>query len=300
MIKPRHLQQIMVLTEIGTINQAAEALCMTQPSLTNSIKKLEHDLGVTLFERTSKGVKPTLYTEHILKQAPQILQQLDTLHKEIKLLSSGQVGEIHIGTGPVIIHGLMKDVIPLFTKQYPEIEVHLYVDHPKTIIEKIENGILDLGILSTEYVDLTDEFISIPLLQDPTVFVVRTGHPLLEIEDLKFEHLIDYPFVLPRVAKQKVQWLKGQTHDGRTAHISLTVNDYDLLIHHVMHSDAITAGPSHLFQSLLESRDIAVLDYQNPTFLWHACAVYKSISIHSMGMKLFLEMIQEWFEQRNT
>ncbi|ENX59099.1 MULTISPECIES: LysR family transcriptional regulator [Acinetobacter] len=300
MIKPRHLQQIMVLTEIGTINQAAEALCMTQPSLTNSIKKLEHDLGVTLFERTSKGVKPTLYTEHILKQAPQILQQLDTLHKEIKLLSSGQVGEIHIGTGPVIMHALMKDVIPLFSKQYPEIEVHLYVDHPKTIIEKIENGILDLGILSTEYVDLTDEFISIPLLQDPTVFVVRTGHPLLEIEDLKFEHLIDYPFALPRVAKQKKQWLKAQTHAGRSAHISLTVNDYDLLLHYVMHSDAITAGPSHLFQSLQGERDVTVLNYQNPTFSWHACAVYKSISIHSIGMKLFLDMIREWFELKNT
>ncbi len=108
MIKPKHLQQIMVLAEIGTINQAADILCITQPSLTNSIKKLESDLGVTLFERSSKGVQPTLYTEHILKQAPQILQQLDTLHKEVQLLSNGEVGELHIGTGPVITHRLMK------------------------------------------------------------------------------------------------------------------------------------------------------------------------------------------------
>ncbi|ENU24510.1 hypothetical protein F993_00754 [Acinetobacter proteolyticus] len=300
MIKPRHLQQIMVLTEIGTINQAAEVLCMTQPSLTNSIKKLEHDLGVSLFERTSKGVKPTLYTEHILKQAPQILQQLDTLHKEIKLLSSGQVGEIHIGTGPVIIHALMKDVIPLFSKQYPEIEVHLYVDNPKNIVEKLEKGILDLGILSTEYVDLNDDLISVSLFQDPINFIVRTGHPLLEINPLAFDHLLDYPFALPRISKQKMQWLKAQTHTGHSPRICLTVNDYDLLIHHVMHSDAITAGPSHLFQSLLENRNIAVLNYQNPAFSWHACAVYKSISIHSMGMRLFLEMIQDWFEKINS
>ncbi|NNP68887.1 LysR family transcriptional regulator [Acinetobacter sp. Ac_5812] len=300
MIKPRHLQQIMVLTEIGTINQAAEALCMTQPSLTNSIKKLEHDLGVTLFERTSKGVKPTLYTEHILKQAPQILQQLDTLHKEIKLLSSGQVGELHIGTGPVIIHALMKDVIPLFSKQYPEIEVHLYVDHPKNIVDKLENGTLDLGILSTEYVDLNEELISVSLLQDPTYFIVRAGHPLFEVEQLEFKHLLAYPFALPRIAKQKIQWLRSHTHAGRSARICLTVNDYDLLIHQVKHSDAITAGPSHLFQPLLKQKEIAILDYQNPAFTWHACAVYKSISIHSMGMKLFLEMIQDWFKRKNA
>ncbi|EPG38444.1 LysR family transcriptional regulator [Acinetobacter colistiniresistens] len=300
MIKPRHLQQIMVLTEIGTINQAAEVLCMTQPSLTNSIKKLEHDLGVSLFERTSKGVKPTLYTEHILKQAPQILQQLDTLHKEIKLLSSGQVGELHIGTGPVIIHALMKDVIPLFSKRYPEIEVHLYVDHPKNIIDKLENGTLDLGILSTEYVDLSEELISVSLLQDPTRFIVRAGHPLLEVGQLEFKHLLAYPFALPRIAKQKIQWLRSQTHAGHSARICLTVNDYDLLIHQVKHSNAITAGPSHLFQALLKQKEIAILDYQNPAFTWHACAVYKSITIHSMGMKLFLEMIRDWFEQKNV
>ncbi|EPF70784.1 hypothetical protein GCM10025882_40160 [Acinetobacter gyllenbergii] len=96
---------------------------------------------------------------------------------------------------------------------------------------------------------------------------------------------------------KKIQWLRSQTHEGRSAHICLTVNDYDLLIHQVKHSDAITAGPSHLFHPLLKQKEIAILDYQNPAFTWHACAVYKPISIHSMGMKLFLEMIQDWFEQ---
>ena len=300
MIKPRHLQQIMMLAELGAINQAAEALFMTQPSLTNSIKKLEHDLGVSLFERTSKGVTPTLYTKHILKQAPDILQKLDTLHKEIKLLSNGQVGEIHIGTGPVILYGLMKEILPVFAQQYPDVAVHIYVDHPQSILEKLETGVLDLGILSTEYVDVHEGLCSISLFKDKVSFVARTGHPLLAVEKLEFEHLLAFPFALPRIPKHKMQKLTDQTQTKTFPDVCLTVNDYDLLIHKVMQSDAITAGPSHLFPPLLNSKDIAILDYQNPDFSWHACAIYKSINIHSVAMKHFLDMVITWFENKQA
>ena len=100
MLKPNHLKQIIVLAEVGSINQAANVLHMTQPSLTNSIKKLEHQLGIPLFERTTKGVKPTLYTEQIIKKGKKLLSDFDVLHKEIQLLASGQNEELHIGCGP--------------------------------------------------------------------------------------------------------------------------------------------------------------------------------------------------------
>ena len=299
MLKPNHLKQIIVLAEVGSINQAANVLHMTQPSLTNSIKKLEHQLGITLFERTTKGVKPTLYAEHILKKGKKLLTEFDVLHKEIQLLANGEKGELHIGCGPVIIHAAIQEIIPKFTQLYPNIEVNIHVDHPRKIVNEIKSGYFDIGFLSTEYIDVESNFKTLPLHKENIYFIVNSAHPLLLERDISLNKILEYPLALPKIFIENMGSLKmNLSASNINLKICLMSNDYNLLLHNVRNTNAITAAPKHLYDQYKESGELACLDYTHESLSWHAQALYDPIRMYSTSTKLFLDMIVVWFKQK--
>lgn len=299
MLKPNHLKQIIVLAEVGSINQAANVLHMTQPSLTNSIKKLEHQLGIPLFERTTKGVKPTLYTEHIIKKGKKLLSDFDVLHKEIQLLASGQNGELHIGCGPVIIHTVIQEIITKFNSLYPNIEVNIHVDHPRKIVEKVKSGYFDIGFLSTEYLNVENNFKTLSLHKENICFIVNSSHPILLEDKISINKILQYPLALPKIFIENMGSLKINLSEANISiRTCLTSNDYNLLLHTVRNTDAITAAPKHLFDRYSESKDLVCLDYNDDNLYWHAHALYDPIRMYSVSTKLFLDMIVDWFNQK--
>lgn len=299
MLKPNHLKQIIVLAEVGSINQAANVLHMTQPSLTNSIKKIEHQLGIPLFERTTKGVKPTLYTEHIIKKGKKILSDFDVLHKEIQLLASGQNGELHIGCGPVIIHTVIQEIITKFNVLYPNVEVNIHVDYPQKIVEKVKNGYFDIGFLNTEYIDIENNFKTLALHKENICFIANSSHPILLEEHICLSSILKYPLALPKIFIDNMGSLKINLSEANIKiRTCLTSNDYNLLLHTVRNTEAITAAPRHLFDRYKDSKDLVCLDYTDENLYWNAHALYDPIRMYSTSTKLFLDMIVDWFNQK--
>ncbi|ENU47269.1 LysR family transcriptional regulator [Acinetobacter nosocomialis] len=296
MLKPRHLHQLAVLTESGSFNQAAEILHISQPSLTNSIKKLENDLGVILFERNSKGVKPTIYTKHILKKAPKILEDLNNLENEIFLLSNGEIGKINIGTGSVFIHKLLKDILPIFYNLYPNVKINIETNHAAKIFEGVKNGIYDIGICHSIFNQAEDNIEIYPLSKDPIRFITSIEHPLVLNKDAKIFDYFDYPFALPKLSFDNLIWLNENFSYRRKIKIQLTTNDYDFLIHMVKNTKMITAGPLHIFKKYIDNKELYCHNYENEKLYWNAVAIYKTISMHSKYLEFLLEMIENWFK----
>lgn len=298
MLKPNHIKQIIILSEIGSVNQAANILHMTQPSLTNSIKKMEHQLGVPLFERTNKGMRPTLYADYIVSKGKQLLADFDLLHKEIQLLINGKTGKIHIGCGPVIAHTVIHEIVYKFNSIYPDIEVNIHIENPKTIIKNIKEGIFDIGLISTEYVDIDEKFSTLAIHNEHICFMANSKHPILKKEKPTLGNILEYPLALPQIFIDNMSSFKiNLSEENIKMKLCLVSNDYNLLINTVINTNAITAAPKHLFNRYKDNNNLVCIKYLDENIYWNAHAVFDPIRMHSTSTKLFLDMVADWFKQ---
>src|SRR5690606_25165045 len=96
-IKLRQLLLVSVLGESGNLRRAAAQLAMTQPTATRLLHEVEAALGVKLFERSRRGMEPTLYGAEMIRRAHALLADLDAAHEGIRALAEGAAGTLTIG-----------------------------------------------------------------------------------------------------------------------------------------------------------------------------------------------------------
>ena len=96
-LKTRQLLLLLAMEEEGNIHRAAQALNMTQPAASKLLKDLEDALGVALFERLPRGMRPTWYGETMIRHARMALANLSQAHDEIEALKSGHFGQVSVG-----------------------------------------------------------------------------------------------------------------------------------------------------------------------------------------------------------
>jgi DNA-binding transcriptional LysR family regulator len=96
-LKPRDLHIFLAVAELGNMANAAERLAISRPVVSRTISELEHTLGVPLFDRSAKGVVPTLYGQALLKRSVAIFDELRQSVKEIEFLADPTSGELRLG-----------------------------------------------------------------------------------------------------------------------------------------------------------------------------------------------------------
>ena len=102
-LKTRELQVFLAVAESRSIAEAARRLSLTQPAVSKSINELESTLGVTLFERDSRGIYPTRYAEVLRKRALVIFGEIRLAGEEITQLTNADSGKISLGAMPVAV-----------------------------------------------------------------------------------------------------------------------------------------------------------------------------------------------------
>ncbi|SAL11995.1 LysR family transcriptional regulator [Caballeronia peredens] len=179
-LKTRQLLLVVALAEEGNIHRAAAALNMTQPAASKTLRELEETLGVTLFNREPRGVRPTLYGDAIIRHARAVLGSLDQAQEELVALKSGRLGHVSIGaiTSPGV--RLLPAAVAAVKRLHADIRISVEIDTSNTLLERLTQDKLDIviGRLSAEHdmVQLRYE----PLASEPARAVVRAGHPLLK------------------------------------------------------------------------------------------------------------------------
>jgi DNA-binding transcriptional LysR family regulator len=100
-LRLRHLQVLLSLASTGNLSQSAAALNSTQPALSKWLKELEEDVGLPLFERHARGLRPTSYGEALIEHARRIEAHLDIARDDMQALRAGGSGLVSIGTSGV-------------------------------------------------------------------------------------------------------------------------------------------------------------------------------------------------------
>jgi DNA-binding transcriptional LysR family regulator len=196
-LKTRQLLLLVAIDEEGNIHRAAEVLNMTQPAASKLLKDLEDVLGVPLFDRLPRGMRPTWYGEAMVRHARVALASLDEAHEEVQALKAGRYGQVSVGaiTTPGLM--LLPQAVLAVKRAHPTLRVSLLVETSDVLIERMAQGKLDMLVarLFAQHDKTALRYEA--LAEEPAVAVVRPRHPLLGSDRLALRDLAARSWIVP-------------------------------------------------------------------------------------------------------
>jgi DNA-binding transcriptional LysR family regulator len=177
-LKIRQLVLLVSLDDERNIHRAAEALGMTQPGASKQLKELEDMLGVALFERLPRGIRPTWYGEIMTRHARMVLSSLGQAHEEILALKSGLTGQVNLGVilGPSTT--LVPRTIIRMKQSFPDVQVHVVIETSDVLHQRLRQGALDMLVARLSERHDKSRLRYQPLTREAVSLVVRVDHPL--------------------------------------------------------------------------------------------------------------------------
>ncbi|MBP8824433.1 MAG: LysR family transcriptional regulator [Flavobacteriales bacterium] len=205
------LQQFQYIVAIDThrhFGRAAEACFVTQPTLSNMVKKLEEELGVTLFDRSKVPVVPTAEGSRLVDQARTVLKEVQVLQDLADASRDVPAGELRIGMIPTLAPYLLPLFLGGLLRAHPGLNVSVEELTTAVIVERLEHGQLDVGILATPLAiaGLKEE----PLFNERFLLYVSPG------ERIGKKH-----YVLPSEIHADRLWLLEEGHCLRSQVVDL-------------------------------------------------------------------------------
>ena len=186
----------LAVAEEGNVTRAADRLGVTQPALTQQLKKLEHDLRATLFERTSTGVVLTSSGEALVPHAKRILQELREVRVHIDELNGFRRGQLSVGLVQTVNLQLMPLVMARFRERFPGVALTLREFASHQVDPNLASGRLDVGVGILWGGREQSEFVTEALFEEELVLAVPEGHALwgrreVEVRELEGTSLIN-------------------------------------------------------------------------------------------------------------
>lgn len=187
----QQLKYVVAIDRYRSFAQAAEALDVTQPTLSGMVGKLEEELDVRLFERTNRKVVTTGIGAKIVEQARLILMEASRI-KEMVSESKGEVaGEFRLSVGPSVAPYLLPDFIRIYLADYPQVVLSVEEMRPEAMIKALGEGTIDVGIATTGH--RRQGIFEIPLYTERFyVYMSESCQrrlPVFRPEQLEHEHL---------------------------------------------------------------------------------------------------------------
>ena len=189
----RDLRYFIALAETRHFGRAAETCFVSQPTLSTQLKKLEEELGVTLFERAPRNILLTPAGEQILRHAKLALSHVSTMQEIAKHTKDPESASIRLGIFPTLAPYLLPHVVPKLRKRFPNLELLLIEEKTEILIHQLRDGRIDAAILAEPLVE--EQFESMHLFTEPFVLALPENHPLskqrtLGLGELEQQHLL--------------------------------------------------------------------------------------------------------------
>ncbi len=196
-LKTRQLLLLVAMEEEGNIHRAAQVLNMTQPAASKLLKNLEDVLGVQLFDRLPRGMRPTCYGESMIRHARMVLANLSQAYDEVESLKAGRFGQVSVGAITAPGMTLLPPAIAVVKQKHPSLRVSLQIETSDVLMERLNQGKLDMvvGRLFEQH-DKSKVRYEV-LAEEPVSAIARPGHPLRSVPHLGLRDLVSPGWIVP-------------------------------------------------------------------------------------------------------
>ncbi|MGY3453192.1 LysR family transcriptional regulator [Bradyrhizobium sp. USDA 4353] len=249
----RQLQKLVYLAEERHFARAAKRAHVTQSALSRSLQSLEDSAGMRLFDRSSRSVEITAIGERLVARARALLSGADDLGREMRLLRSGDAGEVTVGVGAFTGLTLLPDAMAQLYADHPSVRLTVVQDNWRALMEVLQQGKLDFFLAHTTEIRADDSLEIEPLGSLPGHFYCRATHPLAGRRELSARDLAGQHFAsvaLPPEFSRRLDALIAAP-GGHGFEVALESENAGLLVQMALRSDVIlVAGDAVLTQEL--------------------------------------------------
>ncbi|PXV59194.1 DNA-binding transcriptional regulator, LysR family [Dyella jiangningensis] len=193
-ISLRQLRAFLAVARQQHFRRAAESLHLSQPAVSRYIADLEAELGIRLFDRTTREVVPTDAGRYLESAIGRVLDELEGVLSHVHSESERKRGKVHVASVPTLSAGLMPQCIADCAARYPELTIQLHDQAQTMVLDSVRGGEVDFGVAIDP--PLTGEFDIQRLLRDPFVLVCRPDHPLAKLDRVPWRKLQGQPLIL--------------------------------------------------------------------------------------------------------
>ena len=291
----RVLEYFLAVAREQNITAAAEALHISQPALSTQLKAMETELGKQLLIRGVKGSRKVILTEEgmiLRKRAEEILSLVNRTENEITQSGETIVGNVFIGTGETEIVRLFAKVAKEMQKKYPDIRYNISSGNAEHVLEYLDKGLIDFGLLFTKVDSQKYEAIPVPI-KDTWGVLMRKDSPLAEKEAICPEDLWDKPLIVSHQKGDDVylnQWLQREESE---LHIVAT---YNLLFNASLLVDE-GLGYALCYDKLINTQgsNLCFRPF-SPRLEARGLIVWKKYQVFSKAANIFLQYLRELLE----
>jgi DNA-binding transcriptional LysR family regulator len=299
MIELRSMKYALAVAKHRGFRKAAEALLLTQPTLTRTIQDLEETLGTKIFDRGKRQVEPTPLGRIFLARAEEILQAASELRREIDLARGLEIGQLEIGSGigPAELH--LGKAVGRLSQQYPHLKINIEVNDYAALTHLLQAGRIELFVAETSEVEMAADFLVTPLKVLKAYIFCRRGHPLLDRRPQPtLKETLEYPLFMtklpPRALDSIAEACGLQKHPDWLKNLPIIKCD-----HAKIGKDAVASSHAIAFALLpiiereLRDGEFRILPVDFPELKTHYGIVRMKDRTLSPAAKIFIKLLLE-------
>lgn len=291
---------VLEILKMGSFNEAAKTLYVAQSSLSASVKSLEAELNIKIFERSNNGVRLTSDGAEFVRYASQIIEQNDLILAQYK--SNQRCKKLYIATQHydfvADIFGKMLNLVTDDAYKISLIETKTY-----NVINEVESGYCDIGIIAIKNTDfdimkrilLNKKLNFTPLFKTSPHVFIRKEHPVCNQDILTYTQLMQYPFVSYEQGNHNVSFFTEEIMECIDVKKHIEISDRASLMNVLMTTDSYTIGTGIMPSALNEGKIISIplesSSYYNIGYILHTDRRCSDLTAH------FINMLEDLVEQ---
>lgn len=290
MIETRLLQYFLAVAEEQSITRAANYLHITQPTLSKQMMDLEEQLGKQLFIRGKKKITLTEDGLYLRGRAQEVVSLIEKTEHDFRENEQNISGDIHIGCGEYRSSSAIMKIICDIRKDYPDIHFHFFSSNADAILERLDKGLIDIGILLDPEITSRYDYQKLPLMETWGVLMPKDT-PLTKKKKLTLEDLSGIPMIVPSQTSNNKRF--GQLFSEHQISLDI-VSTYNLIFNASLMVQA-GIGYALCIGGLIppSTEHNLIFCPLNPAIISNVYIFTKKYQVFSKATKLFISRLEQ-------
>ncbi|MFW2720727.1 LysR family transcriptional regulator, partial [Acinetobacter baumannii] len=253
----KQLKAFLALARTLNYANASLELHLSQSALSLTIKSLEEELGGKLFNRNTRRVELTQEGKSLIPYAKKLLANWDEMENDVKQRFKLNRGTLSIASMPFVTHAILPEVIHQFLTVHPNLNFSIHDIPNETIIEKVQDGIFELGICFEP--DLTEGLEFKPLFEEDFLALLPKSHPLAQSSSITWHELCSNPFVTlqkPSIVRYLVE--QNCLRNNITLDLKVECHQISSLSSFVAYGIGVSAIPRHFAKHIDKEHNVLI------------------------------------------
>lgn len=292
------LASFLEVAKLQSFSLAGEKLYRTQPAISSQVRLLEQECGEKLFDRSGKKVQLTSAGETLCRYARQMLDLRKEALQAIAELNQTPRGKLYIGANEATCLYVLPKTFARFKHLYPLVQISIYRNFSNKILQKVQEGAVDLGIVTLP--QAANNLEVFPVFRDEVQVVLPKNHPLAKSRSVTIEEVSRHPLILPKTGHTRVMLDRLLRPYRNHFHISMELASVETIKKFVSAGLGISVISRTYAQSEVAAGVLKLIPLEGQKLYRELGLIYRRDRHHSLPAKVFIEVVRESTKASNS